>query len=343
MQADSQLVDQCTVYVEQLSLDADHEQVRALFAPLGEVTYISVPKFKSGSSKGFAFVEFRSPETVEKVLKEFPNVEITQSPANLASILTFNEETKEGSKSAKRKLGGDTTKSVKRVKIEEAEEVRGEEVAAEVGRGSGQGGTQDTRHGELRVLSKIQWKKLRNQYLNEQRKNFSRMKQSLRRNKQKLDEKGRKEESETGPGGGEITGKTEVEAPVKNDTIAAGVIVRLAGPEGGLDNMQQLKQRLRAGLGGESVAYVDGRVGAEQVWVRCNTPAQAARLVQADIGPGWGGAIILTGEAEKEYHAKIEKDKQDKRSGAVQIKKPKKKSKILLKTESARNAHTFFD
>lgn len=54
---------------EQLPPKADHEWVKSMFEKYGNVAYISLPKFKSGNIKRFAFVEFESEESVGKVLE----------------------------------------------------------------------------------------------------------------------------------------------------------------------------------------------------------------------------------------------------------------------------------
>ena len=52
-------IDSRTIYAENLPPDADHDFIRSVFVPYGEVVYVSMPKFKSGRSKGFAFIEFK--------------------------------------------------------------------------------------------------------------------------------------------------------------------------------------------------------------------------------------------------------------------------------------------
>ena len=85
-----------------------------------------MPKFKSGRSKGFAFIEFKKTDSVEKVLEDFTNVDHHDKTENLASVRTFNEEREESEvkqQSAignKRKLDENGSKNVvKRVKIQE--------------------------------------------------------------------------------------------------------------------------------------------------------------------------------------------------------------------------------
>ena len=63
-------VEECTVYVQRLPSDIDHEWLCKHFSEFGKVAYVSLPKFKYNNKiKGFAFVEFETPEGVEKCLK----------------------------------------------------------------------------------------------------------------------------------------------------------------------------------------------------------------------------------------------------------------------------------
>lgn len=54
---------------EQLPLKADHDWVKSTFDKYGNVAYVSLPKFKSGTIKRFAFVEFENEESANKVLE----------------------------------------------------------------------------------------------------------------------------------------------------------------------------------------------------------------------------------------------------------------------------------
>ncbi|XP_067008323.2 la-related protein 7 [Anabrus simplex] len=94
-------VDDCTIYVEQLPPDADHDWLRGIFSAYGKVAYVSIPKYRgSGKVKGFAFVEFDTPEEANRTLEAFGAMgcclptEIP--PEQLCSISTFEQEDKDG-------------------------------------------------------------------------------------------------------------------------------------------------------------------------------------------------------------------------------------------------------
>merc|ERR1719500_2338930 len=202
---------------------------------------------------------------------------------------------------------------------------------------------------EIRVLSKNQWKKLRNNYLNEQRKNFASLKRALRNRatpygREKGDDGTKVDDVKAAANIDDCKSGVKASTTVKDEKvevkasttvkdekveIKAGCIVRVCVP-GGVDNLQKLKQKVREGLGGEAVAYVDGKIGVETVFVRCVDKAQADRLSGVEVGEGWKGEVI-TGKEEEEYHAKIDRDKKDKRSGKVVVKKTKTKTKLLQK------------
>lgn len=89
--------DECTIYVERLPVDAEHEWLKNIFSKFGTVDYVSIPKYKHNKMiKGFAFVEFNTADSVKKVLDYFESIgcklPTTMLPNNLASIVTFEKE-----------------------------------------------------------------------------------------------------------------------------------------------------------------------------------------------------------------------------------------------------------
>ena len=338
-------VDSCTVYVENLPSEADHDYIRNIFSSFGIVQYVSLPKFKSGRSKGFAFVEFDSADVVEKVLSELSHVD--SKPDDLASVRSFNEENtvNKDSKSRKRKVDGSDMEVGKAKKVKTETEDGDELCDVRIEQSNGMildGENVKKEVSDIRVLSKIQWKKLRNNYLNEQRKNFAALKHILKKPMTPSSRERADDSKDSNSEDVKVEGKTSeaVKEEIKVE-IKPGCIVRLQVP-GGVDNIQKLKQKVREGLNGEAVAYVDGKVGAEEVFVRCVDTSQAARLGVLELGDGWKGEVIA-GKEEEEYHAKIERDKKDKRSGKVVVKKTKTKTKLIQKAASLKNNHVYFD
>lgn len=86
--------DECTIYVERLPDDTGHEWLKEIFSTFGAVDYVSLPKYKHNKRhKGFAFIEFRTPEDALKAVTHFESIGCklpTQMPPNqLVSIVNF--------------------------------------------------------------------------------------------------------------------------------------------------------------------------------------------------------------------------------------------------------------
>lgn len=63
-------IDECTVYVQNLPPDADHDWLISVFSKYGTVDYVSIPRYKSNKKiKGFAFVEFDMPSSAQECIK----------------------------------------------------------------------------------------------------------------------------------------------------------------------------------------------------------------------------------------------------------------------------------
>ena len=65
------------------------------FVEFGSIAYVSLPKLKDHSrNKGFAFVEFHSPESAAKAAEAFTSgyPALENDPAKLCSIQAFNLE-----------------------------------------------------------------------------------------------------------------------------------------------------------------------------------------------------------------------------------------------------------
>ncbi|KAK2579111.1 hypothetical protein KPH14_001282 [Odynerus spinipes] len=90
----------CTVYVQNLPPDANHDWLSSTFSQYGNVTYVSIPHYKNNKKiKGFAFVEFDTPEEAKKCIKAFKKIGCLlpshTSPDELLSITTFDDADKD--------------------------------------------------------------------------------------------------------------------------------------------------------------------------------------------------------------------------------------------------------
>lgn len=80
--------DACTVYVEGLPTNANHDFLKAVFGNFGTVEYISIPRHKNKqrSIKGFAFVEYDTPAAAERCADKFGTERSLQSVADAATF-----------------------------------------------------------------------------------------------------------------------------------------------------------------------------------------------------------------------------------------------------------------
>lgn len=91
-----QNVDECTIYVENIKADANHEWLTQVFSEFGTVVYVSIPKYKlNKGNKGFAFVEFDTETETLAALSYFESIGCKMpsqtNPEELKSIITFEE------------------------------------------------------------------------------------------------------------------------------------------------------------------------------------------------------------------------------------------------------------
>ncbi|XP_021944541.1 la-related protein 7 isoform X2 [Folsomia candida] len=98
LKSDSEM-EECTIYVENVPRLVDHAWLEKNFLNFGPIAYISLPKFKSGQPKGFAFIEFMRKESAQGCLEAYQGegsiLPDDMDPGQLMSVLTFNEEQKQ--------------------------------------------------------------------------------------------------------------------------------------------------------------------------------------------------------------------------------------------------------
>lgn len=104
-------VDDCTIYVEHIKSDTNHEWLKSAFSEFGNVVYVSIPKYKHNHmNKGFAFIEFESENGAKNALDYFESIDCKISsqlpPEELRSIATFESDNTEKDKDSS--VGTDT-------------------------------------------------------------------------------------------------------------------------------------------------------------------------------------------------------------------------------------------
>ena len=119
-------IDDCTIYVEQIPINSNHESIKSSFERFGKVAYVSLPRYKkSRQIKQFGFVEFEDQESIGKAIQSFKKFDgvlqyASLKAENLLSIVTHEKEDSEKVEVKKEERVEDTEEPpAKKVKIEE--------------------------------------------------------------------------------------------------------------------------------------------------------------------------------------------------------------------------------
>jgi RNA recognition motif-containing protein len=67
-------IDDRTIYVENIPINATHENLNKLFSREGRVVNVSIPKDKEKKGKGFTFITYQTSEEAEKAIKSLNNL-----------------------------------------------------------------------------------------------------------------------------------------------------------------------------------------------------------------------------------------------------------------------------
>ena len=317
-------VDECTLYVERIpshlgSIDA----LETFFEKYGKVVYVSLPRYKrDGKAKGFAFVQFDKAEKAKSALDslcgEQDSAGKLMDPGELDSIKSYQKEQlteleeeqklkvkkrkSEGVPSSNSEDDNDSSPPQKKIKSEDADEKNKKRKKprkrkkSSSGQVTGNGSAPPPPPGDfssLRVMSKSTWKRLRNQYLNEQRKNMSESKKRLTQwregqAKQQTNKDALLPPPPPPPPPADAK-PAFTEIPFVPSTI---VKFSLVEP---IDDKQLLKKKVRSAFL-FPVTYVDAEVGKTEFHVRCSDDEQAKKLVGVTC---LGTATILSGEEVK--------------------------------------------
>ncbi|KAJ8949990.1 hypothetical protein NQ318_002400 [Aromia moschata] len=400
-------VDECTIYVENIKTDANHEWLKHVFSDFGNVVYVSIPKYKqTRSNKGFAFIEFETENEAQNALDYFENIGCKMpsdaSPDQLRSITTFEDDTSKNYKDIKgtiavssecgnnesnipkkRKLSDEGNEQEKKIKTEADEDLKDytkkENVDLDYIHSKNENIKQENinkievipniepkdenktenletndaenkkkkKHKKdrkknyikelgLQILSKKEWKKMRNRYLDLQKKKMKEFKYYLQKKKfnQKYNMPKKERDDTSTPTEEQLIVKEEV--PDKLEYVP-GVIVKLSLPEPCLD-LKKLKNDIKATS--SDVKYVDIPIsaGGEQVYVRFSNCESAKEFCRQEFV---GERTVLENEDEKSYWDKIQNDRTTKFTKSV--KKQRGRDKLLRKAEKERAKHIRFE
>ncbi|PSN46580.1 hypothetical protein C0J52_13849 [Blattella germanica] len=202
---------------------------------------------------------------------------------------------------------------------------------------------QDTEASRLQVLSKKEWKRLRNKYLDLQKTKMKALKQYLN-NKWNRNAGGYRNQHSNGYSQEKEEhneDSTEV-AAVKQENVSKpkisftpGVIVHAIFDEPILD-LRKFKADTKTL---SDVQYIDVVMGANEAFIRCASSTAAENLV---TNSPWQHKEVLKGEVEKNYWEKIFKDREVKFSKNIRVKQ-RGRDKILRRAERELGKHIKFD
>ncbi|XP_071455738.1 la-related protein 7 [Hetaerina americana] len=204
----------------------------------------------------------------------------------------------------------------------------------------------------LRILSRKDWKRLRNKYLTLQRKNMQMLRAQMMGTGWGGNYWGGECEDhsiEKHRAGEMVKGEETPEAMEKDKAsegkggkprvqFVPGVIVKIQFKEP-VELARKFKDEVRNLPKSDSVAYIDVKDAAIAAYIRCHT-AEAAKDLLKDLP--WEDRSILEGGEEKEYWGKILKDRAEKIDKKIRVNQ-RGRDKILRKAENLMGKHLRYD
>ncbi|CAH1408121.1 unnamed protein product [Nezara viridula] len=194
-------------------------------------------------------------------------------------------------------------------------------------------------HSDLQVMSKKDWKRLRNKYLNMQKEKMKQLKKHIylaRKKAENSKQNGAFKKNDKAPQQTEIIKEKEITEEKKGgSSFTEGLIVKVKFSEPAVE-VKELKNGLRKNHG---AAFIDVKEGDNSMHVRFTTPEAASLYCESS---SWPKSKILKGEKEAAYWNKIQEDRQGKLSKNVK-KKERGKDKLMRKAENILRKHITFD
>lgn len=303
----------CTIYVENLPPNSTREWLQKIFSIYGEIDYISLPRFQqSGHTKGFAFIEFHTPQEANKALESFGGlasfygtlnqsrqVSCTEENDDHHYELSFNKEEQQENESLhckKRSAAkaflenkNDQSKNNTLKKLKAADEQNDTEIRKQKKKRKRMKKERKYEPNSvyLRVMSKRHWKYLKNKYLNIQKENMKKLKYSL--NYTHNDISFNKN----------IHNDMFILGKRTKPKFTSGVIAKIILNEPP-QNLKELKDSLTTGS--HSIAYVEICLESLEVYVRFVYPEHCKQFCSEGL---WKKVTILEGEEEQIYWEKI--------------------------------------
>uniref|UniRef100_A0A8C5NHM1 La-related protein 7 n=1 Tax=Gouania willdenowi TaxID=441366 RepID=A0A8C5NHM1_GOUWI len=335
-------VDSRTVYVELLPKDVTHSWIEKVFSKCGNVVYVSIPRYKSsGDSKGFAFVEFETQDQAHKAIEMLNNP--PEEAPRKAGIFPKTKNRKPIHVAADNPAAAlfrrmfvycvclcvdSPSQSHQQVDPETGKENQ-EDATVKAKRKRKKKHKEKLKIGEevipLRVLSKEDWLKLKEEYMTLQKRSMASLKKCIN----KIDQNENQSVMETESRPQEENAPSE-KAPPHGPQFTSGVIVKMTDTKP-LPGRQAIKDTLGQIC---PVVYVDLLVGDTEGHVRFQSPEDAKAVCdgKAELQKEHSWTLeILTGDSEQRYWQKILVDRQ------VKLNRPREKKrgteKLIAKAE----------
>ncbi|RWS07732.1 la-related protein 7-like protein [Dinothrombium tinctorium] len=250
--------DLCTIYVERLPPNADREWIQSIFSQFGNIDYISLPYFKHNNKiKGFAFIEFESPQSVIKVCKRFsaniPSQLIDEKPET--NSLKTNGATKH-------ELESDSEENKPSKKLKTTDQPEDETSESDVKNAKNKTKKKNRRKNknktvleseelelnDLRVMSKHEWNEYKQKYLKLQKEAMTNIKKAISAETIKTSF-----HNESSQDSMDIVNKTKQKLDIASGTIMK-ITFTIKPNEDFIDSIFKAKLR---DICGDTIAYID--------------------------------------------------------------------------------------
>lgn len=353
-------VDACTIYIEKYQKDeVDHDWLNTLFSNFGDISHISLPRFKETNQlMGFAFIEFEDEKAVFKACNFFIYLALNRKPKKqdvrptlideLLDTLTVNEAKSANKKSNKAKLNDNKNDLVKKRSSDECDNEDESAKRIKNGTSDHEEDTDErmetTSHHDLKNgISDLDQenefkqliKQLEEKYPNkiDQMANYRVISKAkwLTYKKEYFDLKKqfkyqlRKFQPATSIQPRGFQGAKE-EFKFDNSLIIRLDYVKSTKTE----EESVFKKALRDLDESKSIAYIDFKSSSNQCFIRFKDKESASNYFKNDALSEFGTAVILEGKEEEDYWNEIKKSLQEKKGK----KKEKSRLEFLKKKEA---------
>lgn len=208
----------------------------------------------------------------------------------------------------------------------------------------------------LRIMSKTDWRILRNKYLNMQRDRMKQLKQDLKKTRMSPYSYDQRDVTSTSAATSDVPPPIPTPRPPTTDdgslknkkpkqelqpkfTFVEGLIVKIELDEHHCTDAKSLKSEFRNDT---NVKYIDIHDGTNIIYVRCDTPEGTNKFVEKYSDEKT--VTVLSGDEEKLYWDKMNKDREQKfEKRNRKENKQRGRDKLLKKAEKELGKHIRFD